>query len=199
MDNKENILNFCRKCTNRKFDTSQGIVCGLTNQKPYFESECDGYIEDVSVSGKTNARYDELSGMEVHTADKGVRFLTFIIDVAFFYLLIFVTGLVLALSLGPGILNTMDTIHPITDRLITALLLVCYYIFFEAIWGRTIGKFIVGTKVVDKDGNKPDFGTIIQRSFCRIIPFDAFSFLGRRGWHDSIPDTWVVSNRWKNN
>jgi uncharacterized RDD family membrane protein YckC len=171
-------MNYCRRCTNRKFDASLGLICGLTNKKPYFELECDGFTDDLSVahiSGLSNRAANEL---EIHSADKGLRFLTFFIDIAAFYLLIFFIGIVLALGFGAGVIDYMDAINPWLDRLITAILLVCYYIFFEALWGRTIGKFIVGTKVVDREGNKPDFATTVQRSFCRIIPFDAFSFLG---------------------
>ncbi len=35
------------------------------------------------------------------------------------------------------------------------------------------------------------------RSFSRLIPFEAFSFLGTpcRGWHDSISKNYVVDNK----
>jgi hypothetical protein len=48
--------------------------------------------------------------------------------------------------------------------------------------------------VVDENGNKPEYQTIMIRSLCRLIPFDALSFLGAtsRGWHDSISRTYVV-------
>jgi len=74
---------------------------------------------------------------------------------------------------------------------------VGYYIICEYVWGRTVGKLITKTKVIDKFGNKPSFGRIVGRSFARYIPFDALSFLFGSfpvGWHDSISGTFVVSN-----
>ena len=72
-----------------------------------------------------------------------------------------------------------------------------YYAISECLTGRTIGKLITGTKVVDADGNKPSFGKALGRSLCRHIPFEPFSVLSSdaRGWHDSIPKTWVVRSR----
>jgi uncharacterized RDD family membrane protein YckC len=48
-----------------------------------------------------------------------------------------------------------------------------------------------------EDGSKPDFGTTLKRTLCRIIPFEQFSFLGSqsRGWHDSICGTYVVNKK----
>ena len=57
-----------------------------------------------------------------------------------------------------------------------------------------LGKFVTGTMVLMEDGSKPTFKDIFIRSLCRLIPFEAFSFLGAegRGWHDSMSDTYVV-------
>ena len=48
--------------------------------------------------------------------------------------------------------------------------------------------------MVDINGEKPGTQEILIRSLCRLIPFDAFSFLGApdKGWHDSISKTYVV-------
>ena len=64
----------------------------------------------------------------------------------------------------------------------------------EGLTQRTIGKLITRTKVVMENGEKPSSEAIIIRSLCRMIPFDAFSFLGdpSRGWHDTISKTYVV-------
>ncbi len=37
---------FCRVCQHYKFNTSQGILCGLTNEKPSFISVCRDWEED---------------------------------------------------------------------------------------------------------------------------------------------------------
>lgn len=73
--------------------------------------------------------------------------------------------------------------------------MMLYYIFFEGLWTRTPGKFVFGTIVVNEQGGRPSIGQIVGRTFSRFIPFEAFSCLGERGWHDSIPKTLVVMTR----
>lgn len=41
-------LEYCKKCTKKKFDPKQGIVCSLTNQKADFENECEHFEIDKS-------------------------------------------------------------------------------------------------------------------------------------------------------
>lgn len=72
-----------------------------------------------------------------------------------------------------------------------------YYFIMELAWGRTIAKFITGTKVVMRDGSRANAAHIVGRTFSRYIPFDAFSFLfGRMGWHDRISKTIVVPSKY---
>ena len=71
-----------------------------------------------------------------------------------------------------------------------------YYAGFEYQFSKTPGKFITRTIVVKDDGQKPDLKTIIIRTFCRLIPFDQFSFLiGFEGWHDRFSETIVVKRK----
>jgi uncharacterized RDD family membrane protein YckC len=75
------------------------------------------------------------------------------------------------------------------------LVAVGYFVLTEALFQRTLAKFITGTRVVTADGTQPSFGQIVGRSFARMIPFEAFSFLGSPnpvGWHDSLSGTRVV-------
>ncbi|WP_046755067.1 hypothetical protein [Kordia jejudonensis] len=39
-------LEFCKKCVNKSFSSSQGIVCGLTNEKPTFTNTCPDFVKD---------------------------------------------------------------------------------------------------------------------------------------------------------
>lgn len=86
------------------------------------------------------------------------------------------------------------TPNPLLEVGIGLGVLVGYYTVMEGVFGVTIGKLITRTKVVTEDGSKPGFGMALGRSLCRMIPFEAFSFLGResRGWHDSITKSYVV-------
>lgn len=68
-----------------------------------------------------------------------------------------------------------------------------YYIFFETVYSKTIGKFITRTKVLTTDGDKPLLNTIIKRTFCRLIPFDSYSFINNEiGIHDNYSKTVVI-------
>jgi len=123
-------------------------------------------------------------------AGLGLRFANFIID-----------NIVRSI-LGAVITGVIRVMNP-SDRSagLMIVLLVCsmlgYYIVLEGAFGRTIGKFITGTRVVRFDGYKPHFPQIIGRTFARFIPFEAFSFFGSsgNGWHDSLSGTRVVRVR----
>lgn len=74
-------------------------------------------------------------------------------------------------------------------------LYVVYFLVLETLFGTTVGKMITGTKVVNKEGNKPRFLQVLGRSFARYIPLEFISFLFHKypvGWHDSLSGTYVV-------
>lgn len=123
-------------------------------------------------------------------ASQGKRFANLLIDVAAYYVLTFVTGYTMALMGYAYLLLRND----LTPNLIGMLVLLSYYTITEAAFGRTLGKVITRCKVVNEQGHKPSFGQVFGRSFSRLIPFEAFSFLGNPvGWHDSISNTYVVN------
>jgi len=80
---------------------------------------------------------------------------------------------------------------------INYVLLTLYFILTEHLFGKSIGKMITGTKVVNHRGQKPTLGQIIGRAFSRLIPLEAFSFLGESGigWHDSLTSTYVIKEK----
>jgi hypothetical protein len=49
MTTREEHLEFCRRCLNRKFDPDNGVICSLTNQMASFEKECPDFKPDDSV------------------------------------------------------------------------------------------------------------------------------------------------------
>jgi uncharacterized RDD family membrane protein YckC len=133
-------------------------------------------------------------------ASSGTRFLNYILDVTFFILLFLFVIVVLGIIIGLFGLNSfglwLDSMGDLGWNVIGVAILMFYYCTTEGLFGRSLGKFITGTIVVDENGEKPDFGTILKRSLCRVIPFDGFSFLGSgRGWHDSLSDTYVVNKK----
>jgi uncharacterized RDD family membrane protein YckC len=70
-----------------------------------------------------------------------------------------------------------------------------YYFLWEKLSnGRTIGKYVTNTRVISTDGADLTTQQVLYRSLCRMVPFDALSFLGGgNGWHDSWTDTRVIN------
>jgi uncharacterized RDD family membrane protein YckC len=74
---------------------------------------------------------------------------------------------------------------------------IIYHVVQWAVWGRTLGKYLMGIRVVGIDGEKPGPG----RSLVRMLGY-FFSFFGgflliafdprRQGLHDKLAETYVV-------
>jgi uncharacterized RDD family membrane protein YckC len=143
-------------------------------------------------SAPASAVTDNVEFKRLERATKGLRFGTLLIDYVFIWVFSFLVGIVTVLIFGPAGAATLKTIPPFALGIVIVLF---FYTFFEGIWGRTPGKFILGTVVVNAKGEKPSLKQIVGRTFCRMIPFEAFSFFGEEGWHDSIPNTRVVLKR----
>ena len=72
-----------------------------------------------------------------------------------------------------------------------------YYIFMEYLFGKTIGKFITKSKIVNLDGTRISFKTAIIRYICRWIPLEFASLaLGHdaKAWHDVLSKTLVIED-----
>lgn len=180
-------LVYCKKCTNRKHDFQVGVVCGLTGEKPQFETECENYKFDSVAAVKVAQKEREkeiLSG----TVSGGIRFANYIIDRIIFTILVIVAAVILAFAGMDDILESRGGLYLLTIVVVTA-----YFVFFEGLFGQSIGKMFTGTMVVTDKAGKPSFGQLLGRSLCRFIPFEAFSFLGSNpGWHDSLSGTRVI-------
>ena len=132
-------------------------------------------------------------------ATKLTRFVNYLIDLIAIYIFIIIlaviVGLVAALFGSDAVLIWMENISDLQANVVFIVASLLYYFLFETFSMRSLGKLITGSKVVMADnGAKPTATTIIKRSFCRLIPFEQFSFLGEfaTGWHDSISRTTVV-------
>lgn len=130
---------------------------------------------------------------DLEDAGNRLRFANYIIDrifATFFAVLI----LMLLIFIFPSAEYYFSTMSKGMDILITALLVLIYYFVIEsATGGRSIGKYVTQTRVVDLMGNTPGTGIFLKRNLCRFIPFEPFSFLfSEEGWHDYFSDTRVV-------
>ncbi len=120
-------------------------------------------------------------------ASSGKRFANYVIDLVIYYILVAMGGVAYVLVFK---IAEMDTL---TSYLLAFIIMFLYYSIMEATTGRTVGKMITRTRVLNDDFSEPELGTIIKRTFCRFIPFDQLSFFGN-GWHDSISGTVVVND-----
>lgn len=125
------------------------------------------------------------------TADKGARLGNVIVDTIL--VLIFMQLLSIILYLIP---EDVAEDYIIAFSIYPAVAYVGYHFFFEYVLGKTPGKFLTRTKVVDERGNKPLVGRLLIRTVLRLVPYDTVSFLfGFIGLHDSISKTFVVEDR----
>ena len=193
MLSQQEKLAFCKVCKNRSFSSDVGIIWGLTKRPPTFNETCVDYQEDVKqitrdFERKHSHKITQPSG-KVTPVSAGTRFANYFIDgiihTVLYYVVLF-NGISSGLLEGPGAF------------LLRIILVVGYYVLLESTTGKTIGKMVTDTMVVLEDGSKPTTDKIVARSFSRLIPFNAFSFLFLNGvgWHDTISGTRVVS---KNN
>ncbi len=140
-----------------------------------------------------------------HVASQNKRFLNFIIDSILVRVFITVVAFGIGIAYGMSVAARGGEITPETETMLNLVggligisMYLFYYVFFEAICGRTIAKFITGTKVANSEGGKPSFGQVFGRSAARMIPFEPFSFLfgdNRTGWHDTLSGTIVIDTR----
>jgi uncharacterized RDD family membrane protein YckC len=80
------------------------------------------------------------------------------------------------------------------ELIAVGLVSMVYYSLAEGFTGRTLGKWLTNTKVVDSEGRRPDWNKIMLRSLCRLIPFESLSFLDTtgQGFHDKLTGTRVI-------
>jgi uncharacterized RDD family membrane protein YckC len=127
----------------------------------------------------------------LYPASAGQRFLNLAIDyVAATVLSTIVVG-VLMLAFGE------DFLDQIPDSLYGVAVLSTYYMLFEGLMGRTLGKLVTRTRVVSADGKGLSFGRLFVRTISRFVPFEAFSIWFGDGemWHDSWSQTTVMTTR----
>ncbi|MAW94434.1 MULTISPECIES: RDD family protein [unclassified Leeuwenhoekiella] len=127
-----------------------------------------------------------------YVSSTGMRFVNFAIDFVVYIVL------VLAGSLA------LDSVFVTTDSdlilglgyFMMFLIFMAYYVVGEFYFQKTAGKYVTKTIVVTTDGKKPDAGTIIIRTLCRLIPFDRLSFLIlKSGFHDRFSGTTVIREK----
>ena len=193
---RQEHLKFCQVCTHQKKDLNKGIICGLTDAIADFENKCPSFLEDTTLKFRGSGS-GWSNGIRLNTASQGKRLANFLIDRIVLLLLSIGLGILLGVALAliaPSYLELFEQDNFLFEYFIGFVLGTIYYSIFEGLTGRSVGKLITKTKVVNEEGEKAGFDSIVLRSLCRYIPFEAFSFLGSDaiGWHDTLSKTRVV-------
>lgn len=145
----------------------------------------------------SNSKFGELGITHNMLASPQKRFGNYLVDALVVYIFIYLLELfaVLLFDHGyPGFSNWFTELGSFQYTLFTIAITIVYQGLMETLTMRTVGKYLTNTKVIYRDGTKPDASTILIRTLCRQIPFDALSYLGRTiGWHDSLSKTLVVN------
>ena len=122
-------------------------------------------------------------------ADSGKRFLNLLVDMIITILIFY--------PMFEAVIYTHTQYFASRPYMLLAssIRLIIYYTFYEAVLGATPGKLLTETRVLNEDGTKPSFGSILTRTLSRLVPFEPFSFFANDGWHDKWSDTIVVKEK----
>lgn len=140
--------------------------------------------------------------VEYNKATKWQRFANYFIDkliINFFFFLLGVAGIFVDNIFGFDhftiFFEKLAQIGKLADIILTSFVYFLYTLLMEYFTkGRTIGKYITGTKVLTTEGTTPTLQEFFIRNISRLVPFDALSFLGGgNGWHDNWSDTRVIN------
>lgn len=142
-----------------------------------------------------------LKVVEYNRATKWQRFANYFIDkliiniafLLFGFAAVFIDNILGTYHLTQFIYK-LSQIGRLADIVLTSIIYFIYTFLMEYFTqGRTIGKYITGTKVIMTDGETPTINELFVRNLSRLVPFDGLSFLGENGWHDNWSDTRVVN------
>lgn len=136
----------------------------------------------IQIEQILNTIDSEFTGVLRIVSTKQKRFLNLLIDFSFLISIIILMSFILS-----------EEAFLDYSMVIILLFPFFYYVVCEYRYGKTIGKSITGTFVVDKDGKSPNGFRILLRTVCRISPHHLISFFfHERTFHDRISGTYVV-------
>jgi uncharacterized RDD family membrane protein YckC len=166
----------------------QSRILGLAGRQTKTQIKMENKpVSENQASFSPDQEWDE---EELEAAGMGSRLINYLFDLLGIMLLTFLIGTLL------GLLGLDALLVEENSLLMGFLIVLAYYTLLEGFTGRTLGKFITGTYVVTDEGLKPSFPTILGRTLCRFIPFEAFTFLfSSIGFHDRLSHTRVVKDQ----
>lgn len=145
------------------------------------------YLQDIT--DELTKAFEQRQEKEKNHIDVGTRIIHMVVDGAIYNLIAVFLFVIVIFAIKPQDELQMQLIL----YTVYATAFFSYYMVMEYTYQKTVGKFITKTKVVLTDGSKPDVGVILLRTICRLIPFDAISFIsGKDGFHDTLSKTTLV-------
>lgn len=159
----------------------------MSSDNPYAAPQTDPAYESDFVPGVAGPP---------SPAPRWKRFVNFLIDGVIGRIAVLGVGVGLGVMLVvTGQEQLLDQVTPLVDIIISTALFLAFYFVQEAAFGRTIGKLVTGTTVVNVDGSPITVGQALTRTLLRIVPFEPFSALFGKEcvpWHDQHSQTRVV-------
>ena len=117
-------------------------------------------------------------------ANLGSRIVAIIVDLIILSLVVVIIALPLGLSAGlsamgnPAQLFAARSAFFVSFMVLNVLVWLLYFTYFEGTTGQTLGKKIMGIKVVKENGDQPSFMDALIRTILRIIDGIAFYLVG---------------------
>lgn len=149
--------------------------------------------EFEKIQEKATAEKEQKQKVDSNVVGSGIRFVNFLIDFFVWLILAFIMSFLIGLFI-PVTAESQGILTLFVYVLFFGTF-IAYYAILEIKFQKTIGKLVTKTKVVKMNGEKPENGDIITRTFCRLIPFDRISFLFvKNGIHDFLSKTKVVKD-----
>jgi len=151
-------------------------------------------VRETDENGKQIERKVKyMAARPVEVIQGGKRFAHFFVDIiAMQVLFYFIETLISLMSNTVDYSFAFSQISLFLFGLFGLLSYPIYYIVCEHFWQKTLGKYVTKTTVINEYAEKPDLPTNILRNLIRMVPFEPFSCLNERGWHDRWSDTFVV-------
>lgn len=156
----------------------------IKKEKVIEEKVIESQIEPESPKEKI-----KITNPEALKVNRKTRFFHFVVDLFLAYAFSFLVGYLFGIyQLGNIVVDN--------QFLFGTIVIFVFYFFQEYFFGKTVGKFITKTHVVNKTGNKPSLISLVVRTISRLIPFDAITYLSKekRGLHDIISTTYVIKD-----
>lgn len=133
----------------------------------------------------------------------GRRLVATLLDSLIIGFLQFLIGMLLAggIALLTGSTNTVASTSSMLSILVSIALSIGYVVFYQGSTGQTLGKKVMGIRVVDSSGSKPSYMTFFLRDVIGKTVSSIILGIGylmvlwdgkKQGLHDKIAGTYVV-------